>query len=928
MTTHVNKRSVRLAGVLLAASVLLTGCFEESAPQLVASGKARMEKKEYRAAAIDFKNALQKDAANVEARFLLGKALLETGDLQGAWVELSKARDAGFNNDELVPTMAAALILRGENDKFISEYGTVELNSPQRQAELKAALAIAYGAKGKYEQAKAAADAALQADPNNVVAQLAIAQLLLVSGDKTGAMAQVERTLKAHPTSSRPWVSKAELLLASRSEPADAMAAYREALKLDKDNMQAHLGIIELLLRQRDFDGMQKQIADMDKVQPNSLHSRYYKTVLAFERRELKTAFEMSQQLLKVAPQNPRFLQLAGMIEYERGGYLQAVAHFGKALPNSPTPTTVRVMMARAQLRAGDPRKALSFVQPLLDNDNRAPADVYSVAADAYLQLGNSDAAKRMYAKAVKVNPADTRGRAALALADLGEGRGEKALADLKSIASADPGLEADAILTMSHLRSNRLDEAVAAIDAMERKQPGKPIAAFLRGRAEQLRGHRDKARQGYEEAARRSPAYMPAATALAAMDYEEGKPAAAVGRYEKVVAADPQSVEGLMGLISARARNGAKADDIRAQIEAAIKRFPEVEGPRLALVQHLLEIGDAKSALLAANEGISRFPDSPFLYEALGVAESATGNFNQAAQAFGKMAALQPNAVEPLMRIEELYEARKDIPAAISQLRKVLTIKPNHLPAQVRLMTLLSRTGKMAEALALAKSVQVQLPDQPQGWTFEGDLQASQGKWPAAVAALRTSYAKRPAEDTTIKLHRALLNAGQAAEADKLEAEWLSRNANSALFNFYLADQAMARQDFERAERHYRKVVDAQPGNPVALNNLGWLLHRAGKPGALELVEKALTLAPNAPDVIDTAAELQVAAGRLDKALPLQRRAVELNPEQPLHRLHLAQYLIKNGQKTEARSELQRLAALGSTFSKQQEVEKLLSSL
>ena len=59
-----------------------------------------------------------------------------------------------------------------------------------------------------------------------------------------------------------------------------------------------------------------------------------------------------------------------------------------------------------------------------------------------------------------------------------------------------------------------------------------------------------------------------------------------------------------------------------------------------------------------------------------------------------------------------------------------------------------------------------------------------------------------------------------------------------------------------------------------------------------------------------------------------MQKRAVELNPEQPLHRLHLAQYLIKNGQKTEARAELQRLAALGSAFAKQQEVEKLLSSL
>ncbi|MDR7271178.1 putative PEP-CTERM system TPR-repeat lipoprotein [Pelomonas saccharophila] len=928
MTKKHKLRPVRLAGALLAASLLLTACFDEGAPQLVASGKARMEKKEYKAAAIDFKNALQKDSTQVEARFLLGKALLETGDVQGAWVELSKAREAGFNNDELVPVMAAALILRGENDKFIAEYADVQLTAPQRQAELKAALAIAYGGKGKYVQARAAAEAALQADPNNIVAQLAIAQLLMVSGDKTGALAQVDKTLKAHPESSRPWVAKADLLQASGSEPADVMAAYREALKLDKGDMQAHLGVIQLLQRQRDFDGMQKQLEELEKVQPGGLQGRYFKTVLAFERRDLKTAFELSQQLLKVAPQNPRFLQLAGMIEYERGGYLQAVAHLGKALANSPTPNTVRVLMARAQLRAGDPRKALSFVQPLLDNDNPAPADVYSVAADAYLQMGNSEAAKRMYTKAVKINPGDTRGRTALALADLSEGRGDRALAELKILAGADSGIEADVVMAMAHLRSNRLDEAVAVVDGIEKKQPGKPIAAFLRGRIEQLRGHRDKARAGYEESVKRSAAYLPAATALAAMDYEEGKPAAAVGRYEKVVAADPQSVEATMGLISAKARNGAKAEETRSQLEAAIKRFPEVEAPRLGLVSHLLEIGDAKGALQAANDGVSRFPDNPFLYEALGVAESTTGNFNQAAQSFSKMAALQPNSVQPLMRMEELQEARKDIPAAIVQLRKVLSMKPDHLPAQVRLITLLSRTGKSAEALALAKTVQTQSPNEPQGWTFEGDLLASQGKWPGAIAALRTSFAKRPAEDTAIKLHRALLSGGQPAEAAKLEAEWLAKQGDSPLFNFYLGDQAMARNDFERAELRYRKVVDAQPGNAVALNNLGWLLHRAGKPGALDMVEKALALAPNTPAVIDTAAEIQAATGHLDKALPLQKRAVELNPEQPMHRLHLAQYLIKNGQKVEARTELQRLAALGSNFSQQQEVQKLLASL
>jgi cellulose synthase operon protein C len=920
--------SFRLAGAVLVASVMLAGCWGQSALELVQSGKARMQKQEYKAASIEFKNALQKDASLVEARFLLGKALLESGDFQGAWVELSKAREAGYNDDELVPLMAATLILRGEVNKFIAEYADVRLADPKRQSELKAALATAYGIKGKYVQARAAADAALQADPSNIVAQLALARLLFVGGDKTGALEQIEKTMKAHPEDARPWVSKAEFLESTGVDTAQIMQAYREALKRKNDDLQAHIGVVRLLLAQRDFDGVDKQLAEVSKLQPDNPLIMYYSASVAFERHDLKKAFELSQQLLKVAPQNPGFLFQAGMIEYERGGYLQAVAHLGKALPNSPNPVPVRVLMARAQLRAGDARKALSFVLPALEDDKQTNAELYSVAADAYLQIGDGEAAKRMYAMAVKLNPGNTKDRTALAVAELMGGQTDQAMEELKAVAAKDSGIQAEAAMAMSLLRRNRLDEAASVIDAMDKKLPGKPAAPLLRGRIEQLRGHREKAREQYEEAQRRMPSYMAAATVLAAMDYEDGKPAAAVTRFEKVVAADPQSIDGSISLISARARAGARPEEIRSQLEAAIKRFPDHELPRLALVAHLMEVGENKLAAQAANEAASRFTDSPKAWEAVGLAELAVGNLNQASQAFTKMLALRPNSVDAMMRMVDLQDARKDVPAAISQLRKVLAVKPDHLPAQMRLITALARNGKMDEALAIAKSVQTQLPNEPQGWSFEGDVQAAKRNWPAAVAAFRTSLAKRPLEETIIKLYLALASAGSQAEADKLVADWMAENPESPALDYLLGDQAMARGDFERSEKHFRKVVAARPGNAVALNNLAWLLHRAGKPGAQEMVEKALSLAPNSPALNDTAAEIQASAGHVDKALALQRRAVQLDPDQPLHRLHLAEYLIKNNLKAEAKIELQKLVDLGKSFPRSADAQKLLETL
>lgn len=931
MTNFKGKARVgaRLGGTLvLASAALLSGCFGPNAEQLVTSGKARMDKQEYKAAVIEFKNALQKDASLVEARFWLGKALLESGDVQGAWLELNKVREAGYNPDQLAPVMAATLILKGELDKFIAEYADVQLSDPKRQAELKAALATAYGAKGKLVQARAAADAALKADPNNVIAQLAVAQLLQLGGDKNAALEQVERAMKANPDSPRPWISKAEILQASAADPAAVIAAYREALKRDKTNNAAHMGIIGLLMQQRDFESVDKQLAELEKLQPNNLQIRYYKTLLALERKDLKTAYEGAQQLLKLLPSNARFLHLAGAIEYERGAYLQAIAHLGKALPNAQNPVAVRVLMARAQLRAGDPRKALSFVQPLLDSETQMPAEVYAVAADAHLQAGNGEAAKKMFARNLQSNPKDARSRTALALADLASGRADKAMSDLEAIAAADGGGEAAVAMVVTHIRNGRFEQARASIDGIDRKYPTKPVAPFFRGQVELRTGHAAKAREQFELALSRQASYLPAVSALVAMDQAEGKLDAAVSRYEKLVAADPQSAPALVGLIATRARAGARIEDIRQQLEAAVKKFPDVDQVRVALVTALLESGDTKGGLQAANEAATRFPDSPRILEMQGIAELKAGNTNQALQAFTRMATLQPSAVEPLMRIAEAHLTRNDVPSAIGQLRKAVALNPAYVPARANLITLLSRTGKMEEALAQAKTLQTALPTQPYGWTFEGDLQSSRGNKPAAVAAYRTSFAKEPEVQTAMKLHRALLNASLNAEADKLQADWLAKQPNDPRFNFYLGDLAMVRKDYDQAEQLYRKVLNAQPKNPVVLNNLAWLLHRAGKPGALEMAEKALAEAPNSTALMDTIAEIQAAAGQLDKALAMQKRAVDLDPDQPMHRLHLAQYLAKSNQKAAARAELQKLAQLGNAFPRQDDVQKLLASL
>src|SRR4029079_6040730 len=83
----------RLATLALLAAAFLIGCAPDNPEALIASAKEYLAKNDRNAAVIQLKNALQKNPDLAEARFLLGKALLENGDVAGADKALDNATE-------------------------------------------------------------------------------------------------------------------------------------------------------------------------------------------------------------------------------------------------------------------------------------------------------------------------------------------------------------------------------------------------------------------------------------------------------------------------------------------------------------------------------------------------------------------------------------------------------------------------------------------------------------------------------------------------------------------------------------------------------------------------------------------------------------------------------------------------------------------
>jgi putative PEP-CTERM system TPR-repeat lipoprotein len=916
----------KCAAGLALSSALLSGCFDKSADQYLAAAKADLAKKDNAAAVIQLKNALQDNPSLAEARVLLAQALLQSGDARGARSELGKAKELGSKDDKLDPLIAQAMLGQSEFAKVIAEFAELKPASSTAQADLQASLAVAYSATGNPVKALELANAAVAGDAENLRAQLIRVRLVAATSGPAAGLAAVETVLTKSPQSADGWQVKGDLLnLQGKAD--ESMVAYRKAIALEKAHVLAHVGAFHVLLAKKDLDAAKLELDALRSSRGPAGQVRLLTVLLALERNDLDAARDNILALLKIAPDDVRVMHLAGVVAFRRGALLEAEDYLSKTLHTAPDFEKARVLLAQTELRAGDPGKALNALQPLLV-EGSSNVSALSIAAEAYLQAGDTQRAEAAFTKISKLSPDDAPSRAALALMDIGKGRVEQGVAALKALSSSDTSPVADLALVTTFMQRKDWEQALKAIETLERKTPDNAGPSNLRGRIELVRGNQDKAIQAFEAALKLDPAYYPAAASLAALDMDAKKPEAAMARFQKVLAVDPKNLAANMALIGLRDQSGANKEEIVAALEKLIKQAPSEPRPRLALIELQLRRQQVKAALAAATEATAALPNNPSVLRHLAGTQAMAGDYNQAVSSYNKLIALQPKAPEPLMLLAQVYAARGDKKASIQAMDRALKLKPGYQPAQRALISNEIAAGNFAEAHRLADAMKVLYPNDPLVYSIVGDIAAVQKNWASATQNYRAALKLLSQVDIAIKLHRVLIGAGKVPEAKQFESDWLAAHPKDLKFLVYSADATLLLLNYDLARERYLSVLKLQPDNANALNNVAWLLNRNKDPRALEYAEKASKLAPGNPDYMDTLAQVLATAGRFDKAIEIQKKAVELSPDHLTYRFNLAQHYVGAGQKAQAREQLQRLALLGDSFPQQSEVKKLLEAL
>lgn len=903
----------------------MASCSKPTPEAQLTAAQRHLAENNLSAAQIEFRNVIQTVPNHGMAHRLLGETLLRQGNPAAAEALLRKSLTLGERPDDVLPALASAMLRLGQAQRVVDEFGATSLQVAKAEAGLRAMVGQAWLQRGDVGRAAEAFAAALAAQPGQASALLGQARIAAHENKLDEAMAKTDATLTSEPKLAEAHALKSQLLLV-KGQRQPAIESLEKALAADSGFVPARLALASMLIDGKELDKA-KAVLGAAGGTGGDPRMQFMNALLAVRQNNLTQARDILTAVLKAVPDYGAAVALAGEVELRSGNFAIAEQQLGRAMRLQATPG-VRRLLAASQLRQNRPGKAIETLQPLLQDGGAKDPALAMLAGEAYLANGDIRRAGDYFeaAKASGGNEALARtrlGQLALRKGDVERGEQELVAASALGTQTTEP----DLLLVSLHLRRNEPAKALAAAQAFIKKQPQNPMGPVLAGTAQAMQRDRSAARQSFEAALKVKADHVPALRALADLDVAEGKATDAQKRYDALLAKKPDDDQLLLALASLQARTG-RGDEAANTLRKAMAAQPKAREPVVALVQHLLRRKDAAGALEVVQAAVRNNPDEMSLAMLLGSVQEAAGASKDALRTLSALVLKEPNATAPLMRLAQLQARQRDLDGAATTLVRAQERAPNDDAVARDLAAVYVQAGKMDQALKVAKDLQARKPDSAAGHLLEGEVRVQAKKWAEAERAYRAGLKVEPRSGVAAgKVFSVLHAAGRTREAEAFAADWIAGHPADVGMRLLVADRALRARDLPLAIRHYDEALRVNPNQPLVLNNLAWALGQAKDPKAVGMAERAVALAPNSPDVLDTLGMLHLQGGDAKKGLEVLQRVRELAPERLDLRLHYAKGLMQNGRAQEGKAELRELAAAKTDFPGKAEIPALLAA-
>jgi len=640
-----------------------------------------------------------------------------------------------------------------------------------------------------------------------------------------------------------------------------AISTYREALNRAPYDLRVIIPTVAALYRAKEYDEAEKILNRSTR--GNLKHPDLQRLQLQqfLRRGELSSASDILEDLSKNDPNNQAIYLSLASLKMRQGELDEAAELLNRLKMQDPNSVIVANAQIQLNIRQDKSEEAIKLCNELVNKLNNAPA--YIIRARTYSTLGQND----------------------------------KALEDLEQAASVEPN-NAGVWVAKSdfHSSTGQVNDAIVSIEQALTLDPNslaiqkRAVSLFLTST------NPDRIHQGRSI-------------------------------LDEALQSNPEDVE--LRLFKARSllSEGTEPTIEEAQkiLEKITQDQPNISEAWILLGEILLRQGQPGRAVDTALRGLVHNSNNKQLLLLKARAEAVRSPI-LAVPTLRVLREQDPNDLGVILQLANIYIAAGEPEKAVTLLEKNSTVwkdknSTQQRIAEITLATALYRNGDKVQAQKKFNILLQSEPNDPTPLLTQVRLLRDDRLWDNLKQQVDNWCQNHTNDNSTPVVVAADIAGSEDSQAKKIAEEILLIILERAPKNLpamnTLAVLLQTTERFEESAKLYQQILQLQPDNVIAMNNLAWIMcEEQGKlKEALELAQAGLQIAPNYIDLIDTRGVIYHKLGEFDKAIEDFNTSIKLYPKQNpaavASRFHLGRSLAAKGQSNKAVAELQQALSL-----------------
>jgi len=730
-----------------------------------------------------------------------------------------------------------------------------------------------YFAEGKYHEAAIQYSNATQIDPRFAQAHYELSRTYLKLADTNRAFEELTRTVELAPDNYTAHVDLANLLVSFRNPDGSANDdSFNQA--------KTHLD----LLREK---------------QPNSpdtheAWANYYGGM-----NNLPAAIQEAQQAIALDPSRSESYLVLALLQLRANLTDPAESNFKKAVSADPKALNAQLALGGFYQSRNRLPEAEQQFRHAIDLDPKNPGPRIALVR-LLMQEGKASEVEPFLRQTKHDLPDNSEGYRMLGDFYFATGDLDKAAAEYGSLYSDHPN---DPLVRKNYIQililKNRLDEAAKLNNAILKSSPRDTDGLIYKG---EIQMHQNDA----------------AGAVDSLQNALKNDPDNAIAHYQLGLAYDQQ-------------RNDAQAEP---QWREAARLRPDLTDAQRALAALALRRGDINSVLQTAQQIIAAQPYAADGYLFKGIADLARGRFADAQQDAEQAQQRAPQTPGPYIQLGNVHLAQKKFAEAESYYQQALEKDPSSGDGLSGLMNSYFAEKQPEKAIAAANAQIAKSPNNSNFYDLLGTALFNGRKdLPGADAALHKAIdLDKNNTDALEKLGKVQVQEGSADQAIALYQKSIKDNPREVRFYILCGELYESKQQWDQAKTMYQQALSIAPDQPLASNNLAYvLLEQGGNIDlALSMAQTARRGMPDSPNAADTLGWAYYQKGVYQSAISQFQEAIRLTeqrgmPDDAVVHYHLGLAYQKANQNGLARQQLEKAVKLSPNNA---EARKALSEL